>query len=154
MDSKINLDDLIEKLNMQPHEEGGLFAVTHYKDDSGNRPKSGSIYYYVYKDIVSAFHEIDCDEYWCYNAGSTAELWVITPDGKLEVIKVGIDDGAEPTVFVKKGSIFGARHEKGTQDGTLFTCVTVPRYLEGSSLKLFSKEEMILRFPQTKAFWE
>ena len=104
--------------------------------------------------MVSAFHEIDCDEYWSYNAGSTCQLWVIDPDGRLTVTDVGISDGAVPTLFVKKGSLFGARHVAGTDEGTFFTCITVPRYLEGSSLVLFSKEEMIEKYPETAEFYK
>lgn len=150
----MNLQELNRTFNMKPHEEGGLFAVTHYKAEGEERPLSGSIYYYVLPDVVSAFHEIDCDEYWSYNAGSTCELWVIDPEGKLTVTDVGVTQGAVPTFFVKKGSLFGARHPKGTEEGTFFTCITVPRYLEGSSLVLFTKDEMITKYPETAAFYE
>lgn len=150
----MSIDKLIEQYELQPHEEGGLFALTSYEAKGEERPASGSIYYYVYSDVLSKFHQIDCDEYWCYHAGSTAELWVISPEGELTITNVGVGENAVPMLYVKKGSVFGARHAEDEVEGTLFSCITVPRYMDGVSLQLFEKEEMLSKYPNTAAFWD
>ena len=89
----MNTEELAKSFGMKVHEENGLFVERHYEHKGPERPASGSIYYFVDKDEKTEFHRIDCDEYWCYNSGSTIELWIIYPDGKLTIRKCGITEG-------------------------------------------------------------
>ena len=147
-------DELIKKYNFRPHPEDGLFTVQHYRYDKEGRASSGSIYYYVFPDIDTRFHIVDCDEYWVYVAGSPLQLWLIDPQGKLSVKLLGVEGEANPMYFIPKGSIFAGRHEKGAEDGTFMSAITVPRYNEENSLKLLSKEEVLAICREAGAFWE
>ena len=150
---EMKANDLIKKYNFMRHPEDGLFAIEHYPYDKADRAPSGSIYYYVFPDIDTKFHVIDCDEYWVYIAGSSMQLWVIDTQGKLSVKLLGIEGDASPMYFIPKGSVFAARHEKGTEDGTFMSAITVPRYNEEDSLKLLSKEEVLAICKDAEPFW-
>lgn len=150
---KTNTYELAKRFGMKVHEEKGLFIERHYENKNEKRADSGSIYYFVDKDEKTDFHKIDCDEYWCYNAGSTLELWIIDLDGKLIIRKCGIAEDAEPTIYIPKGAIFASRHAKNCNDGTFITAITVPRF-EYEGFELFSKEEMIKKYPIISRFWE
>ena len=109
--------------------------------------------YFVDKNEKTDFHRIDCDEYWCYNAGSTLELWIINSDGKLIIRKCGIAEDAEPTIYIPSGAIFASRHSANCNDGTFVTAITVPRF-KYEGFELFSKEEMLKKYPFVSSFWE
>ena len=147
-------NELIKKYNFMPHPEDGLFKIEHYNYEYEGRAPSGSIYYYVFPDIDTRFHVIDCDEYWVYILGSTMELWVIDKNGKLSVKLLGVEEDANPMYFIPKGSIFAARHKKNVDDGTFMSAITVPRYNEENSLKLLTKEEVINICKEVESFWE
>ena len=145
-------DQLIHRYSMEKHIENGMFIEKHYEHKGEGRPASGSMYYYVVPGEITEFHVIDCDEYWISNAGATLEIWCIEPDGTLQKYYCGTDEGAEPVVYFPKGVIFGSRLSKDAQDSAFVTCITVPRFTyEGS--RIFSKEEMIEKYPETKSFW-
>ena len=145
--------NLAKRFGMKVHEEKGLFIERHYESKSPERAASGSIYYYVDKDEKTDFHRIDCDEYWCYNAGSTLEIWLITADGKLIIRKCGITEDAEPTIYIPKGVIFASRHSNNCIEGTFVTAITVPRF-KYEGFELFSKEEIINKYPFVSSFWK
>lgn len=146
-------EELAKRFGMKVHLEKGLFVERHYKHNGDDRAASGSIYYYVDADEKTEFHRIDCDEYWSYNAGSTLELWIIMPDGKLQIRKCGITDDAEPTIHVPKGAVFASRHAKDVTDGTLITAITVPRF-KYEGFEIFSKDQILTKYPQLSAFFD
>ena len=96
-------EELMKYFSMEEHPENGQFVEKHYVNEGEDRAASGSIYYYVAPGEKTAFHRIDCDEYWCYVAGNTLDLWQVSPEGEISVVKLGIEEGAEPFVYVKKG---------------------------------------------------
>ena len=145
-------DQLIKNYVMEEHVEHGIFVERHYTASGEVRPASGNIYYYVAPGERTQFHRIDCDEYWCHNAGSKLELWVIHHDGLLEKLYCGNDSNAEPCIRFAKGDIFAARLENDADDGAFITCITVPRF-SYDGFEMFDKSEMIRNYPETKMFW-
>jgi len=152
-DIKPTPEMLIRRFSLQPHIENGAFVERHYENAEAGRAESGLIYYYVAPDELTQFHVIDCDEYWCYVAGSPLDIWLLDPDGTLSVQRLGIAEGCEPAVFVRRGVAFASRHTGAPEEGTFLSCVTVPRFsYEG--FRMFDREEMIACCPQTAAFYE
>ena len=146
---------IVQELQMQKHPEGGYFAERHYAHAGEGRPASGSIYYYLGPDDRSAFHEIDCDEYWSFVSGGSLELWVVSSDGQLSVKRLGLGAGEEPLAFIPRGSVFAAKHaapgQESVVEGTLVTCVTVPRFTyEG--FRLVEREELVQLCPPALGF--
>ena len=76
--------ELIKRFKLEGHPENGLFKEVHYEDNTNERPASGSIYYYLQKDVKAKFHRIDCDEYWIYVSGEDLQIWMIDEEGKLK----------------------------------------------------------------------
>lgn len=146
-------DELIKRYPVDPHAENGVFIERHYESDKPGRADSGSIYYYVAPGEITKFHRIDCDEYWCFNAGSDIEVWSFTEEGVLKKHTLGISEHAEPVVFFRRGEIFASRLSKNSDDGSFITCITVPRFTyEG--FEIFEKERMIKLYPESSDFWE
>ena len=143
--------ELIKKYAMETHAEKGLFIETHYPCDGGERPTSGSIYYYVAPGEITGFHRIDCDEYWIYNAGCTLEICVVTTDGRVEIRRCGIDEDAEPKVYMEKGEIFASRLSKEAEDGCFVTCITVPRF-DYSGFELMDSAALGEIYPEIREF--
>ena len=140
------------RFNLQPCAEGGEFREIYREKPNGVRPPSGVIYYALMPGEYSEFHTIDCDEYWLYHTGGTLEIWIIDSDGNIRKELLGMEERAQPCIFIKRGSIFGARHVRTSSEGTLLSCVTVPQFMyEGFTL--FTKEEMLKKYPEVKEFY-
>ena len=146
--------EMAARLNLDPHVEGGSFRELYRDGMAENRPREahGVIYYYLGAQEDSDFHVLDSDEYWLYHAGTTLEIWIVDEQGGLRVEKLGLDADAEPCVLLKGGTIFGARHLEGAQDGTLVSCVTVPEFTY-ANYRILPKAEMLEKYPESAAFW-
>lgn len=70
----------------------------------------GSIYYYVGPTERTKFHRIDCDEYWNCVEGSTLGICLLQENGEKTMRKLGVEAGAEPLIYVPKGTIFASKH--------------------------------------------
>lgn len=145
-------DELIQRYDTEKHPENGIFIERHYESEKPGRADSGSIYYYVRPGEMTQFHRIDCDEYWCYNAGSPLEVWSVK-DGGLRKMVCGISEGAEPVIFLQRGEIFASRLPGDAPDGSFITCITVPRFTY-EAFELFSREQITGMYPETEEFWE
>lgn len=138
-------NELMQRFSMKAHPENGSFIEKHYANDYAYRAASGSIYYYVAAGERTEFHRIDCDEYWCYAAGSPLELWMIDECGAVSINRLGTEVGCEPMVYIRRGMIFASRNLRKDGDGTFLTCITVPRFsYEGFTL--FSQEELLTHY--------
>lgn len=149
----MGVQDLLKKYNMSPHEENGSYCECHYPFAGEGRAESGSSYFYAPPGETTLFHKIDCDEYWCHNAGSPLEVWIISADGKLEIRKFGTDPDADPMLYFPEGVIFGSRNREPEGEGTFFTCITVPRF-SYDGFMLVGREEVLKICPEAGAFWD
>lgn len=146
-------EELLRRYGLQGHVENGAFVECNYPHTAPGRADSGAIYYYVSPNEYTKFHVIDCDEYWCYIAGSPLEIWQISPEGAITTVRLGIEEGCEPLVYLKKGVTFASRRFRREQEGTFLSCITVPRFTyEGFTL--VEDEDAVKRWPDTKAFFE
>ena len=148
-------EELAKRFNMDPHVEGGSFVELDEADERfPGRAPSGVIYYHLGKDEFSDFHVLDSDEYWLWHAGSPLEIWMIGEGGKLEIKRLGVDVQSEPCVLIRRGVIFGARHVKGDrEEGTMVSCVTVPRF-SYESYRILPRAEITEKYPETERFFE
>ncbi len=144
--------DLLEKYNMKPHEENGSYAECHFRYDKEGRAPSGSSYFYVPAGEKTLFHRIDCDEYWCFNAGDALEVWIVNVNGTLEIKRLGLDKDCEQLLYFPRGVIFASRSLNKDGDGTFFTCITVPRF-SYDGFELLEREEVTRICPETEEFY-
>lgn len=148
----IDISFLLKKYNMAPHAENGQFAECNYPFIGEGRAPSGGCYFFSGPGENTAFHQIDCDEYWCFNGGSPLEIWTVFPDGKLEISEFGLGKNAEPMVYFPKGVIFASRNRRPEGSGTFFTCITIPRF-DYRGFRLVEKEEVTALCPEAAGFW-
>lgn len=144
--------ELMQRYAMAEHVENGMYLERHYVDEGTERPASGSIYYYVAPGEKTEFHVIDCDEYWCYVEGEPLELWLVDEKGGLERKMLGVEEGCEPFVYVRKGLIFASRHLNPAGDGCFLICLTVPRF-RSEGFTLLTEEEITEKCPAVREFF-
>jgi uncharacterized protein len=76
--------ELIERLQLAPHPEGGHYGEVHRSarqvsplDGRGPRSALTSIYFLLCEGEVSRWHRVASDEVWCYLEGAPVELHVL-----------------------------------------------------------------------------
>ena len=62
-------DEIIDKLNLAPHPEGGHYRQTWVAKNQG-RPTGTCIYFLLKSGERSHWHKVDATEIWLYHAGS------------------------------------------------------------------------------------
>jgi predicted cupin superfamily sugar epimerase len=167
---KYTAEYFIEKLNMQPHPEGGYYnecfqselMIQASKLDSnfdGDRNLWTSIYFLLREGEVSHFHRLKSDELWYYHAGESLTIYVITEDGNIIEHQLGLDmeKGEQPQVLVPKNCIFGSTMK---QPGySLVGCMVSPWFtykdfemipMEDLLLKHSGEEEIIRKMSMTR----
>ena len=148
-------DELAMLFDLDKHMENGRFLEKNEPPSGQTRSSSGCMYYYVAPGELTKFHRLDCDEYWCYNAGAVLELWLLSPDGSLRIEKCGVGSGAEPMVRVPKGTVFASRHAADCDNGTFLSLITVPRF-QYSGMTLYEGNALaglIRLHPALAEFW-
>ena len=77
--------DLVSKLALQPHPEGGWYreiyrSPTRVETARGSRSALTTIYYLLEQNQLSRWHVVQADEIWHFYAGAPLELVAYTPD--------------------------------------------------------------------------
>lgn len=98
--------EIIAKLRMQSHPEGGHYVETWRATPAGGgRGVGTAIYYLLQAGERSHWHRIDAVEIWHWYAGAPLEL-SLSPDGeRVAMSKLGNDvlDGARPQIVIPAG---------------------------------------------------
>jgi predicted cupin superfamily sugar epimerase len=120
--------DIIARLELQPHPEGGHFRET-FRDtrlDANGRALSTAIYFLLARGERSHWHRIDAVEIWHYYAGSTLQLQIAV-DGGQRSVRLGPDlaVGEVPQAIVPPGAWQSA---ETSGDWTLVGCTVAPGF--------------------------
>lgn len=86
-------EEVITKLNLAPHPEGGHYRQTWAADAAeGARPAGTAILFLLKAGQVSHWHKVDADEIWHFHAGAPLILRIAeTPDGPAREVVLGPD---------------------------------------------------------------
>jgi len=157
----MDLQQLIEKFDLQKHPEGGYFKETYRSEGkienknlpnyfTGDRNYSTSIYFLLTSESFSAFHKINQDETWHFYLGTTLKLHMISPEGEYSFIHVGNDilNDEVPQFVVPAQYWFAA--EVIQKDSFAFTGCTVAPGFDFSDFVLPTRKDLIEVFPQHK----
>ncbi|UFH55337.1 cupin domain-containing protein [Spirosoma sp. KNUC1025] len=157
--------DYVQAFNMQPHPEGGYFAETYRSAEAiphsalptrfgGDRAFSTAIYFLLESHHVSAFHRIQADEVWHFYAGGALEVFVITPTGELNLIRLGnqTEQGEVFQAVVPAGCWFGSKPANGT-DFSLVGCTVAPGF-DFADFEMANRNVLLTDYPQHKGIIE
>jgi predicted cupin superfamily sugar epimerase len=128
--------EIIKKLSLLPHPEGGYYVETFRSPDrvtlADGRVRSAgtAIYYLLPKGKVSALHRVAADEVWHHYMGAPLELLTISPGGVLEKIVLGKDlpAGQRAQQTVPSGVWQAARSLPSGEGFTLAGCTVSPGF--------------------------
>ena len=120
--------DIIARLGLKPHPEGGHYRET-FRDsrcDADGRAFSTAIYFLLARGERSHWHRIDAVEVWHYHAGAALSLQIADDEGR-RVIRLGPDLAAAeaPQAIVPPRAWQAA---ESTGDWTLVGCTVAPGF--------------------------
>lgn len=124
----ISATDIIERLKLAPHPEGGWYRETWRADaPSGTRASGTAIYFLLSRDQRSHWHKVDATEIWLYHAGAPLRLELSQNAKTIEAVTVGADfgGGEQPQVIVPP-DCWQAAQSLG--DWTLVSCTVSPGF--------------------------
>ncbi len=151
------IDYWVERLGLQPHPEGGLYAETYrssgrhtgeYEDFPGQRSFATGIYFLLPAGVFSALHRIRSDELWHFYCGAPLEIAAIDREGELSIKTLGLDleRGQAPQHVVSAGAWFGAS-VTAASGYTLVGCTVAPGF-DFLDFELARRGELMARYPQ------
>ncbi len=120
--------EIIARLDLKPHPEGGYFRET-FRDprlDANGRSVSTAIYFLLARGERSHWHRIDAVEVWHFYAGSPLTLEIADGDGR-RVVTLGSDlaAGNLPQAIVPARAWQSA---ESSGDWTLVGCTVAPGF--------------------------
>jgi predicted cupin superfamily sugar epimerase len=145
-------NEIIEKLQMIPHPEGGFYKET-YRHDSvtinkqgGKRSLLTAIYFLIENENKSQFHRLSADEIWFFHLGETIELVMISA-GKPVSYYIGnqFELGEVPQLLIPANTWFAAKikEDKGF---ALVSCTVAPGFTF-EDFELGNKNDLLHDFP-------
>lgn len=151
-------EEIIKKLGLEPHPEGGYFKETYRSDGtinvdsldqaySGSRSYSTAIYFLLTSETFSAFHKINQDEIWHFYQGSPIELHTIAESGQHEEYLIGNDlaQNQVPQLVVPGGHWFAAK-VVDPNSYALVGCTVSPGF-DFQDFTLAKRSDLIRKFP-------
>ena len=128
-------DEVIARLGLAPHPEGGHYRQTWAGDDSGGRAVATAIHFLLREGERSHWHRVDAAEVWLWHAGAPLLLRMAETDaGPARGMTLGTDlaAGQTPHAVVPKDNWQSAESLGGW---TLVSCVVAPGFrFEGFTL--------------------
>jgi predicted cupin superfamily sugar epimerase len=124
----MDANELIERLALQPHPEGGMYAETWRADaQTGTRPAGTAIYFLLRAGERSHWHRVDATEIWHHYAGDPIELQTSADGVEVRTELLGIDFGRDQAPQrVVAPRVWQAARSLGTW--TLVGCTVAPAF--------------------------
>lgn len=122
----MNAQDIITRLDLRPHPEGGHYRQTWVAENAG-RPTGTCIYFLLAAGEQSHWHKVDATEIWLYHAGAPLILSMCDTDlgpAQDHLLSPDLELGA-PQLIVPEGHWQAAR---STGAWTLVSCTVSPGF--------------------------
>lgn len=135
MTSPSSAQEIIEKLGLMPHPEGGHFVETYrHASEAGKRGDQTAIYYLLAAGERSHWHRVDAVEIWHWYAGAALDLGISEDGVTKRTERLGNDllAGEKPQIVVPAQAWQSAQ---SCGDWTLVGCTVAPAFeFEGFEL--------------------
>lgn len=120
-------DEVIARLGLIPHPEGGHYRETfRHRAAGGGRGAVTVIYYLLRRGERSAWHRIDATEVWHFYSGAPLEL-LVADEASRRAVVLGTDFRAGMTAHaVVPGGVWQSAQSLG--DWTLVGCTVAPAF--------------------------
>ncbi len=123
-------DEIVARLGLQPHPEGGHFRETFRSADAagpGSRGASTAIFFLLKAGERSHWHRVDADEVWHHYAGASLELSMSDDGRTTHHLRLGsaFGLGETPQIVVPRG-VWQAARSLG--NWTLVGCTVAPAF--------------------------
>jgi uncharacterized protein len=155
-DERIDSQELIRRLGLAPHPEGGYFRETyraadrvHREGSDAPRASSTAIYFLLCDGAHSAWHRIRSDEVWHFYAGAPVDVHVLDAQGALVTHRLGnalVHADAVFQAVVRAGDWFAA--ECADASGAALVGCTVAPGFEFSEFELAEHGALEALYPQ------
>ncbi len=123
----MNAQEIIKKLNLQPHPEGGHFAET-WRAEGNGRAAGTAIYFLLQGGENNHWHRVDAAEIWHYYSGAPLVLSCAETEAGPAIDHVlgpDLANGAHPQVIIPPNHWQKAR---STGEFTLVGCTVSPGF--------------------------
>lgn len=155
----VTATQLITQYQLQQHPEGGYYLQTYCSREKirvdalpgrfgGDRYFSTAIYFLLERKQFSAFHRIQSDELWHFYTGTGLHIYVIHPDGKGEILKLGNDlgNGYSFQQMVPAGCWFASKPVD--ENGFSFVGCTVAPGFDFADFEMGERKALLKEYPQ------
>ncbi|MGV8953123.1 MAG: cupin domain-containing protein [Cypionkella sp.] len=123
---------IIEKLELEPHPEGGWYRQTWVGPEVAGRAVGTAIHFLLQAGERSHWHRVDADEIWLWHAGAKLELSMGLDAAKVTVMGPDVLAGDAVQAVVPKGWWQAAQ---SLGDWSLVSCTVSPGFrFEGFEL--------------------
>ena len=149
MNTQDRINELIEKMALLPHPEGGYYKETYRSIETidGEQSLMTSILFLLPSENASNFHRIQSDEHWYFHEGSPLIVHVIGENGhEQKLLGLDLSAGQSPYHLVKKQDIFGSEVQE-PDSYALVSCAVAPGFMF-RDFELFSRQDLLDQYPQ------
>lgn len=131
----LTADEIIARLDLSPHPEGGHYRQTWVDDTTTGRPAGTCIYFLLKAGETSHWHRVDAAEIWHFYAGAPLILSIAATGAgpaRDHILGPDLARGEAPQIAVPRDAWQAART---TGDWTLVGCTVSPGFrFEGFEL--------------------
>ena len=151
----MNGKEIVDKLGLQEHPEGGFYKETYRShqtietDKNVYRNISTAIYFLLENENKSLFHRIKSDELWFFHQGEALEI-VFIKEGVLNTIILGnnLENGEVVQATIPANTWFASR-VKNLKGYSLVSCTVAPGF-DFTDFELAKREDLLNEFPNLK----
>ncbi len=145
------IQQLIEKLELEAHPEGGWYKEVYRSSIIFGEPERSlltSIYFLLSSENISKFHRIKSDEIWYFHAGSPLIVHTLdkTKGHTEQLLGLELEHGQKPQLLVSANTIFGSSVLE-ENSYSLVSCAVAPGF-DFEDFELFDQNTLKRDFPE------
>lgn len=154
----ISAADIIDRLKLQPHPEGGFYAETYRSEEElacralpcrygANRSVATAIYFLLTADSCSVMHRLKSDEIFHFYLGDPVTMLHLYPDGQTRIVTLGPDllQGHQPQIIVPK-NIWQGSFTTGSNGYALLGTTVAPGF-DFADFEYGDRQNLITQYP-------